>query len=271
MKRATLELLCCPDCHGPLELRSERGDGTVDEGSLHCSSCARAFSIEDGTAHFVSPDELGDTNRRFARFYDRFSRFEAFAFKLSALPMGGERKVRGEVLNRLDRNAARILEVSVGSGGNLRYLFESPALDHVCGLDISAGQLSCCRKLVAKHGWPVDLFLATAEELPFRAETFDCVFHIGGINFFSGKKKAIDEMIRVARPGSRIVIADESERVARTVARLTGVSRSRGGEEIDVSVPVHLVPDGMEGVRVDGIWRAHGHDHGYCLEFTKPA
>lgn len=271
MKRTTLQLLCCPDCQAPLHLRDDVGEGTVDEGSLTCSSCGTGFPITSGIARFISSEELRGTNRRFARFYDRFSRFEDLAYKVFSLPMGGERKVRGAVLDRLDRNAGRILEVSVGSGGNLRYLFERPALSHVCGLDISAGQLARCRKVVVRQGWPVDLFLATAERIPFKSESFDCVFHVGGINFFSEKKKAIDEMIRVARPGSKIVIADESERVARSVARIAGLSGSHRGEETDLSVCVHLVPDTMQGIRVDGIWRAHGQYHGYCLEFTKPA
>jgi ubiquinone/menaquinone biosynthesis C-methylase UbiE len=243
----------------------------VDEGSLRCSSCNRGFPIENGIAQFISPEDLRGSNRKFARFYDRLSRFEALAYKIFSLPMGGERKMRGEVLDRLDSGAERVLEVSVGSGGNLRYLFERPALTHVCGLDISRGQLARCSKVAVRQGWPVDLFLASAERIPFRPESFDCVFHVGGINFFSEKKKAIEEMIRVARPGSRIVIADESERVARSVARFTGLSRSHRRGELDLSVPVHLVPDTMHGIRVDGIWRAHGEYHGYCLEFTKPA
>jgi ubiquinone/menaquinone biosynthesis C-methylase UbiE len=110
-----------------------------------------------------------------------------------------------------------------------------------------------------------------AEALPFRAESFDNVFHIGGINFFSEKKKAIGEMIRVARPGSKIVIADESERAAQFIASLFRLSRSNQGRRVDTSVPVHLVPETMQETRADGIWKRHGHYHGFCLEFRKPA
>ena len=131
-------------------------------------------------------------------------------------------------------------------------------------------QLANCRRLVAKRGWPVELFLGKAEELPFISDSFDSVFHIGGINFFFERKRAIDEMIRVARPGTKIVIADESEQVARTVARFLRLSRSAQGYEEDTSVPVHLVPKTMKEVRVDGIWKMHGRHHGYCLEFRKP-
>jgi ubiquinone/menaquinone biosynthesis C-methylase UbiE len=270
MKRSTLELLCCPSCQAALSLRDEHGDGTVDEGSLFCPQCERSVRIRNGIAHFISPQELETLDRRFARFYDRFSHVYAPLTKLVFLPFGGERKARKEVLDRLELNGGRILEVSIGTGANLPYLFESPTVGEVYGLDISAGQLARCRRFVSKRGWSVDLFLGTAEALPFNAESFDSVLHIGGINFFSRKKQAIEEMIRVARPGSKIVIADEAERLAKRVARIPGVARSRQGKKVDTAVPVHLVPDTMEETRVDGIWKAHGQYHGYCLEFRKP-
>jgi ubiquinone/menaquinone biosynthesis C-methylase UbiE/uncharacterized protein YbaR (Trm112 family) len=271
MKRSTLELLCCPNCQGALFLRDERSDGRVNEGNLYCSHCERSFLIRNGIAHFISLQELEGLNRRFARFYERFSHFEAIFDKLSFLPMGGERKARTEILRRLELNGGRVLEVSIGSGGNLPYLFESPKVGEVYGLDISTEQLIRCRRFVKTRGWPVDLFLGMAEVLPFKAESFDNVFHIGGINFFSEKKKAIDEMIRVARPGSKIIIADESERAAQLVARFLRLSRSNQGRTVDTSVPVHLVPETMKEIRVDGIWKRHGQFHGFCLEFRKPA
>ena len=49
-----------------------------------------------------------------------------------------------------------------------------------------------------------------AEELPFADNTFDIVFHNGGINFFNDKALAISEMLRVAKIGSELLIADET-------------------------------------------------------------
>ena len=191
--------------------------------------------------------------------------------KVAFLPMGGERKARKEILGRLELNCGRALEVSIGPGVNLPYLFESPEVGEVYGLDISWGQLARCQSFIARRGWSVDLFLGTAEALPFKAGSFDSVFHIGGINFFSGKKQAIDEMIRVARPGAKIVIADETERVARLYDSIPGFSRSYQGKKADTAVPLNLVPETMEETRVHGIWRVHGQYHGYCVEFKKPA
>jgi ubiquinone/menaquinone biosynthesis C-methylase UbiE len=270
MKRSTLELLCCPSCKTELTLRDESGNSSGNGGSLFCSHCERSYIIENGIVHFIDSEELEGLNRRFARFYNRWSRFEALIDTLSFLPMGGERKARAEILHRLELNTGRVLEVSIGAGGNLPYLFESPRMGDMYGLDISAAQLTNCQRVVKTRGWPVELFLGKAEQLPFKPDSFDSVLHVGGINFFSEKRKAIDEMIRVARPGTKIVIADESEQVARTVARLLRLSRSAQDNKLDTSVPVHLVPETMEEIRVDGIWKVHGQYHGYCLEFRKP-
>ena len=272
MKRSTLELLGCPRCQAALSLRDAGGDEVVNEGFLFCAHCERSLPIKNGVAYFIDPRELGGIDRRFARFYDLFSHVYDIFTKVSLLSFGGNRKARKVILDRLELNGGRVLEVSIGSGANLPYLFESPNVGEVYGLDISPGQLARCSNLVATRGWPVDLFLGTAEALPFKEGSFDSVFHIGGINFFSGKKQAIEEMIRVARPGSKIVIADESEQIARFIARISGVSRSHKGKKMDMSTPVvDMVPDTMEEIRQDGIWKAHGRYHGYCLEFTKPA
>jgi ubiquinone/menaquinone biosynthesis C-methylase UbiE/uncharacterized protein YbaR (Trm112 family) len=271
MKRSTLDLLCCPHCQSDLSLRSESGDGTVDSGELSCSQCERRFRIDNGIAHFIDRADLEGSDRDFARSYDWLSHVYSLFTKMAFLGFGGDRKARREVLDRLELNEGRLLEVSIGTGDNLPYLFESPGVGEVYGLDISGGQLARCKSLVTKRGWAVDLFLGTAEALPFKAESFDSILHIGGINFFSHKKEAIDEMIRVARPGSKIVIADESERLARFLLRIPGFSRAHRGEKPDTAVPVHLVPKTMEEIRVDGIWKSHGRHHGYCLEFRKPA
>jgi ubiquinone/menaquinone biosynthesis C-methylase UbiE len=271
MRRSTLELLCCPDCRSTLSLESQSGGDAVEDGSLSCPKCERRFPIRNGIPLFMDVEDLEGPDRAFARSYDRFSWLYPLFNKVAFIGVGGERRSRKVILDRLELSGGRLLEVSVGTGANLPFLFETGGVGEVCGLDISAGQLAQCRKLVTKRGWPVDLFLAAAETLPFKTGSFDSVLHIGGINFFSGKRQAVDEMIRVARPGAKIVIADESVKIARALYRLSRLFKRRRGEEIDFGDPVGLVPDTMEDVRVDGIWRSHGEYHGYCLEFRKPA
>ena len=153
MKRSTIELLCCPACQGELHLSHEGSDSIVDEGNLFCSYCERTFLIRNGIVSFISLHELEGLNRRFAQFYERFSRFESVLEKLSFFTMGGERKAREEILHRLELNNGRLLEVSIGSGSNLPFLFESAKVGEVYGLDISAAQLTRCRRYANTKKW----------------------------------------------------------------------------------------------------------------------
>ena len=266
MKTETLELLACPGCHGALQLRGQ-ATGGIESGSLHCASCSKEFPIEEGIPRFIRYEELTGLNRRFARFYDWLSYVYVPFSKLAYAFIGGEESSRREVLDRLAPKRGKVLEVSIGPGVNLPYLIGAPGVGEVYGLDISLGQIRRCRSLCRKRNWSVDLFLGNAEELPFEDDSFATVFHIGGINFFNDKKKAIEEMVRVARPGTKIVIVDERERGARLyAATIPGFRRIFRGQRETVSAPVKLVPPEMTDVQVTDVWRGWG----YCLEFRKP-
>ena len=266
MKPETLELLACPACHGALQLRGQTS-GSIESGSLNCTTCSREFPIEEGIPRFIRYEELTGLNRRFARLYDWFSHVYVPVTKIAYAFIGGEESSRREVLDRLAPKQGKVLEVSIGPGVNLSYLVGAPGVGEVYGLDISLGQIRRCRSLCRKRDWHVDLFLGNAEELPFEDESFATVFHIGGINFFNDKKKAIEEMIRVAKPAAKIIIVDEKERGARLyAATIPGFRRIFKGEREAVSAPVEFVPPAMADVRVTDVWRGWG----YCLEFRKP-
>ena len=149
----------------------------------------------------------------------------------------------------------------------MHYIIHRPDVEEVYGLDISLGQLQRCQSYVAKNGWGVDLFLGNGEQLPFQNESFEGVFHVGGINFFNDKKSAIDEMIRVAKPGSRILIADETEKGAQGYEKfIPGFKKSFGGKRRAIVPPVDLVPTSMLETRVLDVWKGWL----YCIEFRKP-
>ncbi len=268
MKPDTLDLLACPHCHGSLALRTDAREQAIESGSLTCANCQRDYPIADGIPRFTTLDELQGPNRHFAAYYDRISPiYGAGAFLMYSLVRGVQRRARRQLLDRLQPFEGRVLEVSIGTGVNLRFLFEYPGQYDVYGLDISLGQLKQCQALNRKRGWPVDLFLGTAEQLPFHNNCFDRVFHVGGINFFSDKRAAIEEMIRVAKPGTRIVIADETERLARGIYdRLPGFSRRDQGKKLAANAPLNLVPPDMQDLHLDVIWKGMF----YCLDFRKP-
>ncbi len=267
MKRTTLDLLACPTCHGRLDF-SGVDDDPLRAGRLACPACDKHFPIVDGIPHFIAPEQLTGLNRRFSRMYDLTSwGYRAFSKIAFAFIGMDEETGRREITDRLDPRGGRVLEVSIGPGVNLPYLMNRPDVGEVFGLDISLGQLKNCQRYVARKGWSVDLFLGNGEQLPFKDEAFDGVLHVGGINFFNDKKSAIDEMIRVAKPGARILIGDETEKGAKGYEKfIPGFRSSFEGRRAAILPPIDLVPKEMVETRLFDAWK----DWFYCIEFRRP-
>ena len=266
MRRETLDVVACPHCRAGLV--AEPASQDVVEGALRCPTCGAVYPILDGIPRFIEPDQLTGLNRRFSRLYDGFSwvygAFSRLAFAVIGMP---EAAGRGEVLGRLEPRGGRVLEVSIGNGVNQPWLVGAPGVGAVYGLDISPGQLRQARRRSQRQNWPVDLFLGQAETLPFRDSAFDSIFHIGGINFFNDPKAAIDEMIRVARPGTRVLIADETERGAKAYERtLPGFKGSFKKGRSAIAPPIDLIPASMRELRLFYIWKGSM----YCIEFRTP-
>jgi SAM-dependent methyltransferase len=269
MKPESLEVLCCPYCRGCLS--ADAGGEyhpAITEGALVCRHCGRGFELKNGIVHFLEFDELGVADRRHESFRKRFySHVYGLCTRVEFAFCGGEKMARHECIDRLEaRPGARILETGTGTGSNLPYLIRRIGSFGYFGIDISASMLPHCRKNLGRWGCQAEIFVARAEQLPFKDRTFDVVFHLGSINIFEDKKQAIEEMIRVARPGTKVVIVDESEKAnqlrdAFILPRLL----SKGREES--FPPIDLVPRSMEEIRLDTIWNGYG----YHIEFRIPA
>jgi ubiquinone/menaquinone biosynthesis C-methylase UbiE/uncharacterized protein YbaR (Trm112 family) len=269
MKRNCLDILCCPCCKGSLSVEPcGENPVTVTGGALVCRKCGRRFAVKDGIVHFIEIDELGEVDRWqenfrklfYSHVYDLCTRIE-FAF------CGGEKKARHECLDRLEvRPGSRILETGIGTGSNLPYIPCGYQDGSFFGIDISASMIHYCRKNLNRWSCPAEVFVARAERLPFKDRSFDVVFHLGSINIFEDKRGAIEEMIRVSRRGTKVVIADETEKANRLQDTLIFRRLLRKGHEETVP-PIDLVPRTMNDIKLDTIWNGYG----YCVEFRTPA
>jgi ubiquinone/menaquinone biosynthesis C-methylase UbiE/uncharacterized protein YbaR (Trm112 family) len=280
MKHDSLELLRCPVCKSELSFNGKTENGVILEGSLCCEGCGHVYPVADGIPRFIAAKELVGSNRKFERVYNWMSHLYDSDFFIASRVRrrfwpSGEDKARREVVGRLEiTDNSKVLETGIGTGGNIPYISGNAHGVKVYGLDISVGMLNQCIKNLDKWELEADLFLGNAEELPFRDECFDVVFHLGGVNFFTEKSKAIEEMIRVAKPETRIVIADETEKVTggRVISSLLGNllfhGRQVAGEmsQFRSEDMVSLIPSDMSDVRFDYIWEGYG----YRLEFRKP-
>jgi len=192
-----MEILRNPRTGNPLRLIVD----SDENGELVDDQSGDKFMIREGIPVFVSENELSGFNKKYQGLYNRIAPFYDISTSLFALfKSGGEKKRRLEYLNELEiKDGDKVLEISVGTGANLRFL---PSGADYYGVDITWGMLKQCRKKIKKNNLKVELFQCAAEAVCFKDEAFDVVFHVGGINFFNDKERAILEMIRLAKPGT---------------------------------------------------------------------
>lgn len=265
MQAEDVAILRDPLTLDPLQYLSARGKGERS-GVLLNASTGKEFPVRNSISMFLDQSEVSGTNRKFQKFYDLCAPIYDAMIKsyLYIRRLGNDETMRTEYLNQLEiAPGDKVLEVSIGTGSNLRYL---PKTCKYFGLDISLGMLKRCEKNLKKWNLDSELYFGAAEYLPFADNQFDVVFHAGGIKFFSDKRRAIKEMVRVAKPGTKIMIMDQADKIAEDVLRVPIAKQFfKGLKEMTVA-PINLVPEEMQDVRLDYVLNGGC----YLLEFRKP-
>lgn len=265
MNLETIEMLCSPYTREALRYVSSPGPDGVSEPYLEGVETGERFPFRNGIPVLYDASLLEGYNLQYNAFYRKIARFYDPAMKMLAIMTGGsEAKFRRQYLQSLEiRDRDQVLEVSVGTGANLALL---PEHCRCYGLDLSWEMLSQCQKNIQRWKREVELIYGNAETLPFRDGVFDCVFHVGGINAFNDREKAITEMIRVARSGTKIVIVDETSKLMKALSWMPSARKmiEEWGDRFEA--PVNLIPAGMEDVRAESIVNGYF----YLLSFRKP-
>ncbi len=265
MRSETLAILCSPLEHARLELATDATANGETRQFLVNHEHGLKFPIRDGIPLFVEPHQITGINNRFRRIYDGWAPFYDLLSRVGLYLLGvSEPKLRREFVEKLEiKPGDRVLATSVGTGSDVPFL---PQDCDYYGLDLSAGMLKVCQRKLRKLDATAELFLGQAEHLPFREKSFDVVYQMGGINFFSDQGKAIHEMVRVAKSGSKIVIMDETEKVARTLEHIPGINAWFRHQHRPIVPPTTLIPAGMEQVKYRELYDGQA----WYLSFRKP-
>ena len=117
-------------------------------------------------------------------------------------------RLRRRALPYLPPPGSCILEVGFGSG---RLHLELAAQYEMAGLDRAPGMVRLTRRRLAARGLKSDLCVGSAVALPWRDAHFDAVLSTFAFSAFPDAEAALDEMVRVTRPGGRVVIVDAGE------------------------------------------------------------
>ena len=141
----------------------------------------------------MSDASTGQVNTDAARVYDEF-------FLPALFAQWPPRIVARSGMSR----AERVLDVACGTGVLARAAAEAVGSGgSVVGVDINEGMLAVASQKAPNIDWRN----APAESLPFANATFDRVVSQFGLMFFQDQVAAAGEMLRVLRPGGRLVVA----------------------------------------------------------------
>ena len=102
-----------------------------------------------------------------------------------------------------------VLDVATGPGEPaLSVAAVVGAEGKVCGIDPVAGMVAAARRAAERLAIKnVEFEVASADALPFQADTFDAVISRFGVMFFPSPLDGVREMLRVLKPGRRLALA----------------------------------------------------------------
>jgi demethylmenaquinone methyltransferase/2-methoxy-6-polyprenyl-1,4-benzoquinol methylase len=106
-----------------------------------------------------------------------------------------------------------ILDVATGTGDLAIISWQMLKPKKITGIDISEGMLELGRKKMAQLQLTgqIELLKADSEQLPFADNSFDAITVAFGVRNFQNLQKGLGEMLRVLKPGGKLVILEFSK------------------------------------------------------------
>ncbi len=101
--------------------------------------------------------------------------------------------------------------LDLGSGAGLDAIIASRAVGsegHVLGVDLNPSMCLKAQAHAAATGTTMECHEGRMEDIPVPDETIDAIISNGVINLSFRKRKVVEEMFRVLRPGGRMSITD---------------------------------------------------------------
>ena len=171
----------------------------------------KQYPFVNGILSIVYPESLQGMDEQMNRLYRWLAPFYDLSERVLGRLITGKDMIQGRIqivdLLKLP-SGIRLLEVSPGPGVFQTFLRSSIGINgELVSVDLSMPMLRQCQSFEqTTHAY---LIHANGAYLPFADDTFDALFHFGGVNLFNDPQQAVSEFVRVVKPKGIVAYGDE--------------------------------------------------------------
>ncbi|SDS82980.1 class I SAM-dependent methyltransferase [Microlunatus soli] len=148
----------------------------------------------------MAPEHLSEADRQQRGYWDDHA--DSYDRSMGFIERRVLRDSRGWACGQAE---GRTLEVAIGTGLNLPWY---PAGVDLVGVELSPRMLQVARQRATALGLSVDLREGTADALDLADNSFDTVICTIALCAIPDDQRAVQEMIRVLRPGGKLILVD---------------------------------------------------------------
>ena len=218
-----MTVVCMTDYCCPMTLQKLLYEGDLDEigkplnGQFVSKDGLHSYEVTNGIPDFIFPRvealpksdvESLDWYKNNADVYDEFLPLTFTTFRCS------EDEERDSLVNSLNLTGSEtVLEFGCGTGRDSERIakrLDSSGKLYLQDISYDILRIGYNKFKGLSFAPPIEFSLANGYFLPFNDNYFDRVFHFGGLNTFGDQKRTFEEIVRVCKPGARVVIGDES-------------------------------------------------------------
>jgi len=163
----------------------------------------------DSITPFNDPDK--SKRQQMAEMFDRIAR--RYDLTNRVLSAGIDIKWRKKAILQLKKDKPReILDVATGTCDMAIISYKLLRPEKITGIDISEQMLKLGREKVEKEGLTsvIELQTGDSETINFAENSFDAVTVAFGVRNFENLENGLKEMLRVLRPGGKLVVLEFS-------------------------------------------------------------